>query len=157
MSLRLVLLGPPGPVPVGRPADVRVQVHNDGPGAVWMVGVLDGSESGVRYPLWRPAVWFEGAVVAAPPVAEDPLVGPLRESDFVCLEAGASFEVGRLATFAGFAPSRAGEYVYRVEVSTESPLDADWLGRFNQEPSVVGLVGRVPRFVASGSVGVTFV
>jgi len=156
VSVRLDLLGPPGPVPVGRPAGVRAVVRNDGPDAVWMVGVLDGSESGTRYPVWRPEVEHEGVVVASPPPAEDPLVGPLRPSDFVRLGAGESFEAGRLATFAVFAPGEAGEYEYRVELSTQSPSAEDWLGRFNQDPAVVDLVARVPRVVVVASVVVRF-
>jgi hypothetical protein len=156
VSVRLDLLGPPGPVPVGRPADVRAVVHNDGPDAVWMVGVLDGSETGTRYPVWRPSVERDGIVVAAPPAPEDPMVGPLRPSDFVCLAAGATLDAGRLATFATFAPAEAGEYEYRVELSTESPRDEDWLGRFNQDPAVVESVARVPRLVVAAAVVVRF-
>jgi hypothetical protein len=145
VTLRLVLHGPPGPHPVGRPVAVHAQVRNEGPGELWIVGVLDGSESSTRYPIWRPAVEREGEVVAAPGPPEDPLVGPLRPQDFQRLAPGETLDPGRLATFATFAPAEAGEYVYRLELSTDSPRDEDWLGWFNQDRSVLALVARVPR------------
>ncbi|RKQ86776.1 hypothetical protein C8N24_4791 [Solirubrobacter pauli] len=156
MTLSLALLGPPGTVPVGRPAGVHAQLRNDGPDEVWVVGVLDGSETGTRYPLWRPTVERDGVVVAAPGPAEDPLVGPLRAEDFHRLAAGETFAAGRLATFALFAPAEPGDYRYRLELSTESPSDADWLGRFNQAAEVAGLVRRVPRLTLSAGLVVPF-
>ena len=154
MTASLRLIAPAGPCPAGRPVPVGVSLRNEGPSEIWMVGVLDGSETGTRYPLWLPSVSFGDEVVAAPPTAEDPLVGPLRESDFRRLGSGEAFDPGRLATFAVFAPSEPGAYTYTLELSTESPAPEAWLGRFNQDPSVLALVARVPRLTLRATVTV---
>ena len=144
MTASLALHGPAGPV-AGRPVPVRAELRNDGAGELWVVGVLDGSETGTRFPVWRPSVRLGDRVVAAPPIAEDPLVGPLRAQDFRRLGPGEALDPGRLATFEVFTPDAPGTYVYALELSTESPSPEAWLGRFNQDPSVVELVARVPR------------
>ena len=133
---------------------VRAEVRNVGSSELWMVGVVDGSETGTRYPVWRPSVRLGDRVVAAAPAAEDPLVGPLRESDFRRLAPGESFDAGRLATFAVFAPAEPGSYVYSLELSTESPSPEAWLGKFNQDLSVLELVARVPRVTLRAEVTV---
>jgi hypothetical protein len=156
VTLSLALQGPPGTHPVGRAADVRARVRNDGPDDLWIVGVLDGSETGTRYPIWRPAVEHNGVVVAAPGPPEDPLVAPLRREDFHRLAPAATFDPGRLGTFERFAPTEAGEYVFRLTLSTESPRDEDWLGRFNQDPAVLELVARVPRLTAHAELRLSF-
>ena len=46
--LGLVLRGPDAPQPVGGSVDVEVAVRNLGTEAVWIVGVVDGSEEGIR-------------------------------------------------------------------------------------------------------------
>jgi len=156
VTVTLALHGPPGPCPVGRPAPVRARLRNDGPDDLWIAGVLDGSETGTRYPIWRPAIEHGGALVAAPGPPEDPLVGPLRREDLHRLAPGEAFDPGRLATFATFAPAEPGDYVYRLELSTEAPRPEDWLGRFNQDPAVLALVARVPRLTARAALTVTF-
>ena len=145
MTASLRLIAPAGPASAGRPVPVRAEVRNEGADELWFVGVLDGSETATRYPFWLPSVRVGDRVVAAPPAAEDPLVGPLRASDFVRLAPGGAFDPGRLATFAVFAPAQAGAYVYALELSTESPSPEAWLGRFNQDRSVLALIPRVPR------------
>lgn len=119
-----------------------------------IVGVIDGSETGVRFPRWRPSVWLGDTAVVATPRPEDPLVGPLRMEDFRILAPGEAFNPGRLATFSTFAPQVPGEYVYRLELSTESDTDEGWLGSFNQDRAVLDLVARVPRFTARATVTV---
>lgn len=145
MTASLALIGPAGPVAVGRPVPVRASLRNDGPDELWVVGVLDGSETGTRYPVWRPSVLLGDRVVASPPMAEDPLVGPLRADDFRRLAVGEAFDPGRLATFSVFVPETPGLYTYVLELSTEAGGPEQWLGRFNQDPSVASLVARVPR------------
>ena len=154
MTLSLTLHAPAGPSPSGRPVAVRPALRNEGAGELWVVGVLDGSETGTRYPHWLPSVRLGDRVVAAPPAAEDPLVGPLRSSDFRRLAPGEELDPGRLATFAIFAPAEPGAYVYSLVLSTESPRPEDWLGAFNQDPSVVELVARVPRLTVRAEVTV---
>jgi hypothetical protein len=151
----LALHGPPGEVRAGRPVPVRASLRNDGPGELWIVGVVDGSESGTRYPHWLPSIVREGRAVAGPPQAEDPLVGPLRREDFHRLGAGDELEPGRLATFATYAPDEPGAYVYSLLLSTESARVEDWFGVFNQDPAVAELVARVPRLTLRADLTVT--
>jgi hypothetical protein len=154
VTLSLALHAPAGPSPLGRPVPVRPELRNEGAGEVWVVGVLDGSETATRYPHWVPSVRLGDRVVAAPPAAEDPLVAPLRDTDFRRLAPGEGFDPGRLATFAIFSPAEPGAYVYALELSTESPRAEDWLGAFNQDPAVVELVARVPRLTLRAEVTV---
>lgn len=148
---------------VGVPVKLRVTIFNASERAVWMVGVVDGSEGGVRFPRYMPSVKIAGGVVAAPPPPEDPLVGPLRTADFRRLAPGESFDPTRpsqgaaylpLSTFANFVPSKKGIYRYELELSTNSDSPERWLGRFNQEDeraSVLELIGRVPRLTVTAS------
>ncbi|GDY79126.1 hypothetical protein SAV31267_086110 [Streptomyces avermitilis] len=110
--LDLVLYGPQGPQPLGGSAPVRAKVRNSGERAVWIAGVLDGSEDGIRFPHYLPAVTLAdgGRTVARPGPAEDPLVGPLRVGHLLRLAPGESFDPTAgagclpLTTFAAFAP-----------------------------------------------------
>jgi hypothetical protein len=148
----LRLHAPAGPHPAGRPVPVRVELHNAGDEDLWIVGVLDGSETGTRYPHWLPSIRQGKVTVAGRPRAEDPMVGPVRAEDFHCLRPGEAFDPGRLATFAAFAPTAPGSYTYSLEVSTESENAEAWLGSFGQDRSVLELVARVPRFTIGATV-----
>jgi hypothetical protein len=162
----LTLRAPAGPQPVGQSVDVAVEVRHLGAGDVWMVGVIDGSEEGVRYPHYRPSVTSGGVVAAAPPPPEDPLVGPLRVADFRRLGPGEVFDPTRgegggaylpLSTFASFHPAQPGVYRYTLTLSTESSQPEEWLGRFGQDrerAAVLDLVVRVPRVTITSNVDV---
>jgi hypothetical protein len=159
-GITLVLDGP-AEVRVGQPVDLRVQIHNVSDHSIWMVGVVDGSEGGVRFPRYAPEVKFDGRVVAAPPPQEDPLVGPLRVEDFHKLDPGESFDPTQpshgaaylpLSTFANFVPSKQGKYRFELTLLTESDSPERWLGRFNQEDiraSVLELIEEVPSLAVS--------
>jgi hypothetical protein len=163
-AIALILRGPRETQPVGRPVEVDVEVRNEGTVDEWMVGVIDGSEEGVRYPHYRPRVTRGGAIVAAPPPPEDPLVGPLRVADFRRLGPGEAFDPTRgdsgeaylpLATFASFYPAEPGIYEYHLTLSTGSGTPEEWLGRFGQEAErdrVLDLIARVPRVTATASI-----
>nr|BFE87902.1 hypothetical protein GCM10020093_105030 [Planobispora longispora] len=72
--IRIELTAPGGPYPAGKPVPVTVSVVSTSD--VLLVGVLDGSEDGSRYPRYRPTVSLGGRVVAAPPAPEDPSSAP---------------------------------------------------------------------------------
>lgn len=162
-ALDVLLRTPAGPHPAGRPVPVDVEVRNAGDADMWMVGVLDGSEEGIRYPRYRPSVTHGYAIVAAPPPPEDPLVGPLRVTDFRRLGPGEAFDPTRgghylpLATFGSFRAAEPGVYRYTLALSTESAQPEEWLGRFGQDQeraAVLDLVARVPRVTITASVDV---
>lgn len=145
MTADLTLHAPAGPHPAGRPVPVHARLRNTGPDDLWIVGVVDGSDTGTRYPHWLPSVRLGGVVVAAPAPPEDPLVGPLRAGDFRRLAPGEAMDPGPLPTFATFAPAAPGTYVYSLDLSTGAGRPEAWLGAFNQDRSVLDLVARVPR------------
>jgi len=157
---------PPGPQRIGQPVPISVDVRNDGARNIWMVGVIDGSEEGVRPPRYRPSVTRGDVVVAAPPPVEDPLVGPVRAADFRRLGPGETFDPTRgdggaaylpLSTFGTFRPDQPGTYRYTVVLSTESTSPEEWLGRFGQDAErsvVLDLIARVPRLTVTSAVDV---
>jgi hypothetical protein len=160
----LQLSGPSGPVLVGAPVPIEIELRNEGPRAILIVGVVDGSEEGLRYPRWLPTVEGPDGRVPPPP-SEDPLVAPLRESDFVRLPAGRGFDPTNgpasganylpLAAFASFSLPQPGAYRFGLELSTESESPDEWLGRFNQgsdRDRILGLVARVPRLTVASNV-----
>ncbi|MGP4042992.1 hypothetical protein [Streptomyces sp. 2A115] len=156
--LDLVLHGPGGPRPLGRPAAVRAEIRNTGDRPLWIAGVLDGSENGLRLPHYRPAVVRvdDNSVVARPGPAEDPLVGPLRTGDLRRLAPGESFDPTTgpgclpLMTFAHYVPQRPGRCRYTLTLSTEAAQPEEWLGGFvlpsgTEREELLALVARVPR------------
>lgn len=161
-----LLLEGPGEAQVGRPVELRVAIRNATDHRIWMVGVVDGSEGGVRFPRYRPLVKLDGRIVAEPPAPEDPLVGPLRVEDFHRLEPGESFDPTRssggeaylpLSTFSNFVPPNRGRCRFELVVSTESDSPERWLGRFNQEDErdpVLGLIEKVPRCTVTAAIEV---
>lgn len=163
-AVAVVLRAPDGVHPQGRPVPLQVEVRNIGDTEIWMVGVLDGSEGGVRYPHYLPTVMRDGVTVAAPGAAEDPLVAPLRAEDFRRLAPGASFDPTSrddgtryqpLSTFAAWACPHAGEYQYVLELSTTSDDPQQWLGRLGAagDPEHLReLIARVPRLRITSNV-----
>ncbi|MFS8197888.1 hypothetical protein ACLVWQ_04295 [Streptomyces sp. CWNU-52B] len=160
----LVLYGPSGPQPLGRPAAVRVEIRNTGGHGLWIAGVLDGSENGLRFPRYLPTVTRvqgtegaeEGVLVASPAPAEDPLVAPLRPADLRGLAPGESWDPVSgpgclpLTTFAHFAPRRPGRYRYALTLDTDAARPEEWLGGFGVSAGpglreLLALVARVPR------------
>ena len=155
----VVVYGPKGSQPTGTPIQIEVRVRNAGDRESWAVGVLDGSEDGIRYPAYRPLVTRDGAVVAQPGTPEDPLVAPLRTADFRLLAPGEEFDPTGpgylpLATFANFTPDRPGMHRYTLTLSTESRRPEDWLGRSRQDPeraAALALAARVPRVTVTSA------
>lgn len=154
---------------LGEPLDIRVEICNVDNRELWFVGILDGSESGIRYPHYRPSITLDGKVVAAPPAAEDPLVGPLRPVDFRRLAPGESFDPTDrtgvaaylpLSTFATFRPDRAGNYRCTLVVDTAAPSPERWFGSFGQAADSSGLldlIARVPAITLSATLDVEVV
>lgn len=154
---------------VGEPLDIRVEICNAGNRELWFVGVLDGSESGIRYPHYRPSIVLDDKVVATPPTAEDPLVGPVRPVDVRRVAPGESFDptdrTGGAAylplfTFAAFRPVRSGSYRCTLAVDTAAPSPESWFGSFGQAADISGLldlIARVPAVTLSATLDVEVV
>lgn len=120
---------------VGQTPGVRVSIVNLASRPVWVVGVLEGSELGVRFPHFLPSV--EGPEPVSPPEIEFDMVAPLRPVDFRRLDPGESLDptVGQgqeawlpLYAFANFRPAVPGRYRFGLVLSTLSDDPAEWLG-----------------------------
>jgi len=163
-TVAVALRAPDGRHPAGRPVALQIEVRNVGDSDVWIVGVLDGSEGGVRYPRYAPAVLRDGVAVAQPGPAEDPLVARLQVQDFRRLgpgewldptsaDEGAAYQP--LSTFATWACPEPGEYQYVLGLSTTSEDPEQWLGRVGPEADgerLRDLIARVPRVDISSNV-----
>lgn len=140
---------------VGEPIAVGVEVRNVSTQPLWMVGVLDGSEVGFRYPHYRPEI--TGPEPLPPPeLAECGMVAPLRAQEFRRLDPGAGFDptaavdgaaYQRLMTFDAFRPPRPGRYQLHLLLSTESANPDDWLGvlEYPGKEQVLERLSGVPR------------
>ena len=112
---------------------VTITVANDGEEPVWVVGVVDGSEVGARYPKWTPIV--EGPTPVAGPERPD-FTSPLTAADFRCLLPRETFDPTVAADGAQFFPiatfdavaDAVGRYVIALEMDTMSPNDEAWMG-----------------------------
>jgi len=163
-AVAVVLRAPDRVHPRGQPAAIEVEVRNVGDADIWMVGVLDGSEGGTRYPQYLPAVMRAGVTVATPGVAEDPLVARLRAADIRRLAPGAAFDPTRpadnaayhpLSTFAIWTCPHAGEYQYVLGLSTASQAVEQWLGRLGpaEDPEQLReLIAHIPRLMTRSNI-----
>jgi hypothetical protein len=155
--LAVTLQGPKEPQRVALPIPIKIEVRNLSQRSVWVVGVVDGSEQGIRYPHYVPQIALGGQVVAEPPPPEDPLVGPLRLVDFRLLGPGEVFDPTRphlgatflpISTFSNFQPGVPGRYRFTLILSMESQYPEQWLGYFGQDaerPAVLERIAQVPR------------
>jgi len=153
----IALRGPNEQARVGVQISIQVEVRNVSQQPAWIVGVIDGSEEGIRYPHYLPEVWRAGQMVADLPVPEDPLVGPLRMEDFRLLAPGETFDPTvrsggaaylPISTFRNFFPLKAGVYQFSLTLSTESQSTEQWLGRFRQDidrAAVLERIALIPR------------
>ena len=158
-----------GPVRCGEPVPLRISVTNNSAAPLAMVGVVDGSESALRFPHYLPAISQHDKVVARPPSPEDPLVGPLRTLDIVRLAPRASFDPCAgfsgaaylpLSTFANFRAAAPGLYRFTLTLNTTSPRPEAWLGRFNQDlelDAVLALIGQVPKVELTSVIDVSII
>jgi hypothetical protein len=139
---------------VDDPIQVAVEVRNVSPTPILMVGVVDGAESGARFPRWTPIV--EGP--NGPLVPERPdFTSPLRPADFRRLEPGESFDptipVGGAAWFplASFdaVSQNPGRYSVALELDTEAPDDRAWQGTLpDHRPSAAAEAAQVAKLLA---------
>lgn len=155
-SLEIRLTAPPV-VERHDPRPIAVRVTNVAGEPVWLVGVLDGSESAARYPRWLP-------IVAGGPwrPAERPdFTSPLGVADFRRLGPGESFDptepVGGARYFPiaafGAISEEAATYEVALELDTTAADEAAWRGSLpvprpippDQTERVRTLLQQVPR------------
>jgi hypothetical protein len=154
--LSLILTVPAQPIRVGEAVPLSVVVRNVSDRPLYMVGVLDGSEVGFRYPHYLPQIT---ALQPLPPpegLPECGNVAPLRLKDFRLLQPGEGFDPTSphdeiaylpLITFQTFRPPFTGRYEFRLTLSTESEQDEQWLGiiEYPGKEQVLSRLAQVPR------------
>lgn len=113
---------------------IAIRVRNVSPAVLWVVGVVDGAESGARYPHWRATVVGPRGAIA-PPETPD-FVRPLLPADFKKLKPGESFDptaAGDSATWfpiAAFAlmTEQKGAYDAELELDMQAEEPEAWMG-----------------------------
>ena len=160
--LTIVLSAPRDVHKIGQPFEVAIEVCNISKSPVQIVGVLDGSETGVRFPHYLPeikaSVEFE-----LPEMDVCGTTAPLRTSDFRLLKPKECFDPTKSAgeasylpifTFRNFSPSQAGIYELSLTLSTESRRDEQWLGitGYPGEEKVIELLKDIPRLTVKSNV-----
>jgi hypothetical protein len=139
---------------LGDLVQVEVKVRNLSPRPLLIVGVLDGSEAGLRYPHYTPQI--VGPEHSLPPPEWPEMTAPLRAQDFCRLKPGEAFDPterveGRtylpLVAFREFRPMGIGAYDLSLVLSTESQRDEDWMGTlpYPKQEGVLDLLSEVPR------------
>jgi len=156
-------LSAPSPVRVGEAVDIEVALRNASARPVWIVGVVPGSEGGLRLPRYLPRVIADGTVVAAPARSRAARLPPLRLRDFRLLASGESVDPTqggvehgwtRLQTFLSFRPRRPGRYVFVLTLSMQSDSPEQWLTEVDladDRDELLARIGHVPRLVAESN------
>ncbi len=141
-------------------ANISVRVRNRSAAAIRIPGVLDGSESGVRFPHYLPHIEGPAAAEAVPEIPD--FSAPLRRSDFRLLQPGEAFDPTDRSSGAAFVPivafqritRAAGIYTVSLSLSTESRSPDEWLGTLPspKDPGVLDLIATVPRIAVLSNV-----
>jgi hypothetical protein len=127
----------PMSVRLGDALEIGVEMRNVSDEPVWMIGVLDGSEVGYRYPHYLPEIGGPGSAPQSESSAECGLVAPLRLTDFRLLSAGETFDPTvamqgaaylPIRLFKRFQPQTAGRYDFTLTYSSECRDPDAWLG-----------------------------
>ena len=165
--LSVVLTVPSVPQNVGVVIPVKIEVRNISSAALWMVGVLDGSEQGYRFPHYRPSIRSDQPV--SPPEMEAcGNLAPLRLQEFTHLDPNQSFDptvsdTGAayfpIFTFTNFVAPTPGSYHFQLKLSTLSDKDDDWLGMpgYPGESDVLERLKNVPRVEVESNVATVVV
>jgi hypothetical protein len=132
--ISLILTARSGRIRLGASSPIRIEVRNVSQSPIWLVGVVDGSEAGVRFPKWIPHVLTPNGVVA--PSEGPDFTSPLRPADFRRLTPGESFDPTLAVKGAAYFPigafdriaEAAGECSVSLILDTEGPSPAAWMG-----------------------------
>ena len=160
--LSIVLSASKGVHRAGQPVEISIEVCNTSDAPARLVGVLDGSETSVRFPHYLPEI--KASVEFEPPGLEAcGNASPLRASDFRLLKPQECFDPTKSAgeasylplfTFSNFRPNAAGIYEFSLTLSTKSRRDEQWLGitGYPGEEKVLELLKEVPRLTVKSNI-----
>jgi len=138
--------------PLDEPLELSVQITNVSDEAIWMVGVLPGSE-GLRYPLYVAEIEGpSGSVGTRFPEALDYVRG-MHPEDFVRLPPGESFDPQEgkgfipIQQLAWFRPTEPGKYRLRLHFDATAEDPREWMGHtfVRDRRKVETLIQQVPR------------
>ncbi len=154
--LNIILHVPDAPQPTGQPVPVGIEVRNASDQPVWIIGVLEGSEAGFRYPYYQPTITGPEPLPEPDQLLHFGNVAPLRLDDFHLLAPGALFDPTQpvhgahyhpLRAFQSFRPPVPGRYTLQLTLSTESQDPAEWLGIIEtpDKDAILDRLADVPR------------
>jgi hypothetical protein len=156
VPIALSLTVPVEPQQVGQPIPVTIRIENISSEAIWIVGALDGSETGLRYPRWQPEIISSQPLPETEPLPLSDMSAPLRAQDFRRLQPGESFDPTEpsgeaaylpITAFQNFRPPVPGRYKFRLTLSTQSDAEEEWLGiiGYPGQDEVLKRLQEVPR------------
>jgi hypothetical protein len=154
LPLSIILSAAPSGHRVDQAVAVSIEVRNISQKPLRIVGVLEGSEMGVRFPHYIPAI--KAPVKYEPEMEAYGNVAPLRAVDFRLLLPQESFDPTKplddaaylpLFLFRNFRPPAPGVYELSLTLSTESERDEQWIGirGYPGEEKALELLKDVPR------------
>lgn len=154
--LNLILHVPDAPHPIGQPVPVGIEVRNASDQPVWIIGILEGSEAGFRYPYYQPTITGPEPLPEPDQLLHFGNVAPLRLGDFHRLASGASFDHTQPVHGAHYHPIRAfrsfhlpapGKYRLQLTLSTLSQDATEWLGVMEtpDKDAILDRLADVPR------------
>jgi hypothetical protein len=160
----ILLSSPYNQYSVGYPVPVNIAVRNNADHSLSIVGILDGSEYGLRFPYYIPEICFGDTKFPEPTHPKNHWVGPIRLSDFYRLSPGQTFDPTAhsfehayrpLATFTEFKPAQPGIYSFQLHLSTMSEDPEQWLGFFGESiyrEAILERVMHIPRLKVSSNI-----
>lgn len=153
--LAITLSAPPGPYRARRALKLRIELKNISGRPLWIIGVVDGSEAGYRYPHWEPLI------TGPEPLSPEGTpwcgnVAPLLLTDFRQLQPNEVVDPTKaaegagwlpLVAFEGFSPPVPGIYRVQLILDTGSQKAEEWLGivGYQGESAVLQRLSQVPR------------
>jgi hypothetical protein len=160
--LTIILSAPDAVYRVGQPVGISIEVCSISDAPVRIVGVLDGSETGVRFPYYLPEI-KSSAKFELPEMEVCGTTAPLRTTDFRLLKPRECFDPTKSAgeasylplfIFNNFRPTAPGVYEFSLTLSTESERHGQWLGilGYPGEEKVLELLKEVPRLTVKSNI-----
>lgn len=160
---------------MGEAPAIRVRIRNESDQAVYLVGSLDGSEAGMRYPHCGFEIRDSTGQLVEPRYARCGNTNPLRPADFVRVAPRSVFDPYMEIDYGGFFGSylltlgrktfsKPGRYKLRFHYSSANPKLEDWLGdgKLGQDrgrdQKLTDLLRKVPKLdIESNELEVAFV
>jgi len=134
------------------PVDLSVRITNVSDEALWMVGVLPGSD-GLRYPRYTAEIEGPSGPMQQPFAEGLDYARGLQSEDFIRLRPSESFDPQQGKRFipiqqlAWFQPSEPGRYRFRLQFDATADDPRQWLGQtpVRDRTRVERLIQQVPQ------------